>query len=276
MSSISNNEPKATANHQLRLAGRTAIVTGAGRGIGRAIAELYAREGARVVIASRSADGCASAVAAIEAAGGTAITKPTNVGIKSEVVDMVAFAVETYGRLDILVNNAQSWGTRDQPAGMPVPTPLESFGDAELDWTFDTGFRGTFWAMQAAFPHMRERGGRIINFASPYGMVGNAGTVGYNITKEAIRALTRTAAQEWGRHAITVNVVVPTARTDAADNIERANPEAMAAVVAALPAGRLGDPHLDIAPAVLLLATDDARYITGQTLGVDGGAFQHA
>ena len=142
--------PEATVNDQLRLAGRTAIVTGAGRGIGRAIAELYGREGARVVIASRSADGCSAAVEAIEAAGGTAIAKPTDIGIKSDVVDMVGFAVETYGRLDILVNNAQSWGTRDQPAGMPVPTPLESFGDAELDWTFDTGFRGTFWAMQAA------------------------------------------------------------------------------------------------------------------------------
>jgi len=117
MSSTSNNMPKATVSNQLRLAGRTAIVTGAGRGIGRAIAEHYAREGARVVIASRSADGCAAAVEAIEGAGGTAIAKPTNVGIKSDVVDMVRFAVETYGSLDILVNNAQSWGTRDQPTG---------------------------------------------------------------------------------------------------------------------------------------------------------------
>jgi len=263
-------------SNQSRLAGRTAIVTGAGRGLGRAIAELYAREGARVVIASRSAAGCASAVEAIEAAGGSAIAKPTDVGVKSEVVEMVVFAVETYGSLDILVNNAQSWGTRDEPAGLPVPTPLELFDDAELDWTFDTGFRGTFWAMQAAFPHMRDRGGRIINFASWYGAIGNAGTVGYNITKEAVRSLTRTAAREWGRHAITVNVVEPAAKTDAADKIERANPEAMAAAVAAIPMARLGDPNLDIAPAVLFLASDDARFITGQTLGVDGGMFLHA
>ena len=272
----STDETRTAVSGQMRLAGRTAIVTGAGRGIGRAIAELYAGEGARVVVASRSANGSAAAVEAIEAAGGTAIAKATNLGIKAEVVDMVGFAVETYGSLDILVNNAQSWGTRDHPTGLPVPTPLESFDEAELDWTFDTGFRGTFWAMQAAFPHMRERGGRIINFASPYGMTGNDGTLGYNITKEAIRALTRTAAREWGRHAITVNTVLPTAKTDAADSIEREYPEAMAAAVAAIPMGRLGDPRVDIAPAVLFLATDDARYITGQTLGVDGGLFLHA
>src|SRR5579859_7591481 len=100
MTNTPSNVLARGGTNQLRLAGRTAIVTGAGRGIGRAIAELYAREGARVVIASRSADGSAAAVEAIEAAGGTAIAKPTNIGIKSDVVDMVRFAVETYGSLD--------------------------------------------------------------------------------------------------------------------------------------------------------------------------------
>ncbi|MDT7561765.1 MAG: hypothetical protein QOG76_389 [Pseudonocardiales bacterium] len=257
----------------MRLKGKTAIVTASGRGIGRAIAQLYGREGANVVVASLREDECAATVKAIESDGGTAVAKPTNVGIKADVGDMVTFAVDTYGGLDILVNNAQSWGTREHPTGLPIPTPLELFDEAELDWTFDTGFRGTFWAMQAAFPHLRDRGGRIINFGSWYGQMGNEGTVGYNITKEAIRGLTRTAAREWARHGITVNVITPAAKTDAAANIERTNPDVIAAAVATIPMGRLGDPDTDVAPAALFLASDDSRYVTGQTLGVDGGVF---
>jgi NAD(P)-dependent dehydrogenase (short-subunit alcohol dehydrogenase family) len=257
----------------VRLKGKTAIVTASGRGIGRAIAQLYGREGANVVVASLREDECAATVKAIESDGGTAVAKPTNVGIKADVGDMVTFAVDTYGGLDILVNNAQSWGTREHPTGLPIPTPLELFDEAELDWTFDTGFRGTFWAMQAAFPHLRDRGGRIINFGSWYGQMGNEGTVGYNITKEAIRGLTRTAAREWARHGITVNVITPAAKTDAAANIERTNPDVIAAAVATIPMGRLGDPDTDVAPAALFLASDDSRYVTGQTLGVDGGVF---
>src|ERR1700739_712430 len=108
----------------MRLEGKTAIVTGSGRGIGRAIAETFAREGANVVIASVGEEECASAVNAITAAGGAASAKPTNVGRRDEVEAMVAFAVETYGALDILVNNAQSWGTAGRP--MPLPLPVGS------------------------------------------------------------------------------------------------------------------------------------------------------
>ncbi|MHB8691560.1 MAG: SDR family NAD(P)-dependent oxidoreductase [Solirubrobacteraceae bacterium] len=259
----------------MRLQGKTAIVTGSGRGIGRAIAELYAREGANVVIASVGEDECNVAVNAITAAGGAAAAKPTNVGQRDDVESMVAFTVDTYGGLDILVNNAQSWGTAEQPAPLPIPTPIEEFNEAELEWTFDTGFRGTWWAMRAAFPHMRERGGRIINFGSWYGQMGNYGTVAYNVTKEAIRALSRTAAREWAPFGVTVNVITPAGKTDAARSIEEINPDAMAAALATIPMGRLGDPQTEVAPAALFLASDEARYITGQTLGVDGGVFLH-
>jgi 2-hydroxycyclohexanecarboxyl-CoA dehydrogenase len=259
----------------MRLQGKTAIVTGSGRGIGRAIAELYAREGANVVIASVGDDECNAAVSAITAAGGAAVAKPTNVGRRDDVKEMVAFTVNTYGRLDILVNNAQSWGTAERPMPLPIPVGIEEFDEAELEWTFDTGFRGTWWAMRAAFPHMRERGGRVINFGSWYGQMGNSGTVAYNVTKEAIRALSRTAAREWAPFGVTVNVITPAGKTDAARSIEQTNPDAMAAALATIPMGRLGDPQTEVAPAALFLASDEAGYITGQTLGVDGGVFLH-
>jgi NAD(P)-dependent dehydrogenase (short-subunit alcohol dehydrogenase family) len=257
----------------MRLEAKTAIVTGSGRGIGRAIAELYAREGASVVIASVGEDECIAAVEAITSSGGTAAAKRTNVGNRDEVEAMVAFTVETYGGIDILVNNAQSWGTPARPTPQPVPTAIEDVDEAELDWTFDTGFRGTWWAMRAAFPHLRARGGRIINFGSAYGQMGYAGTVAYNVTKEAIRALSRTAAREWAPHGVTVNVITPAAHTDASRAIAETQPDALAAILATFPMGRLGDPATEIAPAALFLASDEAKYITGQTLGVDGGVF---
>jgi NAD(P)-dependent dehydrogenase (short-subunit alcohol dehydrogenase family) len=105
--------------------------------------------------------------------------------------------------------------------------------------------------------------------------MGYSGTVAYNVTKEAIRALSRTAAREWAPHGVTVNVITPAAHTDASRAIAQTQPEALAAILATFPLGRLGDPDTEIAPAALFLASDEARYITGQTLGVDGGVFLH-
>jgi NAD(P)-dependent dehydrogenase (short-subunit alcohol dehydrogenase family) len=255
----------------VRLEGKVAVVTAAGRGIGHGVAMLFAAEGARVVAASLGVEETEATVAEIVAAGGTAHACPTNVGVKSEVQALIQSAVETYGQLDIVVNVAQSFGTRAAPTGAPVPCPLQDFRDEEIDWTFDTGFRGSLWAMQAAYPHLRGRDGRVINFGSFYGQTGQAGTLAYNVTKEAIRALTRTAAREWAPHAVTVNAITPAAKTDAATGVEQSAPDAYAAAVAAIPVGRLGDPLGDIAPAALFLASPDSRYVTGQTLAVDGG-----
>jgi NAD(P)-dependent dehydrogenase (short-subunit alcohol dehydrogenase family) len=136
--------------------------------------------------------------------------------------------------------------------------------------------RLALWAMQAAFPHMRDRGGRIINFGSWYGKAGQEGTLAYNLTKEAIRALTRTAAREWAKYGITVNVINPAAKTDAAAHVERNNPEAFAQALAMIPMGRFGDPEGDIAPVAAFLASRAAGYVTGQTIEVDGGLLMHA
>jgi NAD(P)-dependent dehydrogenase (short-subunit alcohol dehydrogenase family) len=259
-----------------RLDGKVAIVTAAGRGIGHGIATLFAEEGAKIVVASLGDAECKATTEEILAAGGKAVSCPTNVGNKDDVLAMVRRAIEEFGQLDILANVAQSFGTRANPTGQPVPNPVQDFSDDEIDWTFDTGFRGSMWAMQAAFPHLRGRDGRVINFGSFYGVTGQAGTLAYNVTKEAIRALTRTAAREWATEGVTVNAINPAARTDAVANIERENPDVYAAATGAIPMKRLGDPYGDIGPAALFLASADSRYITGQTLAVDGGLVMHA
>jgi len=259
-----------------QLEGKVAIVTAAGRGIGRGIARLFAREGAKVVVASLGEEECAITVDEIRAAGGTATAKATNVGLKDEVVSMVRFAVESHGQLDILVNAAQSFGTQAKPTGATVPTPVQDYSDEEIAWTFATGLSGSLWAMQAAFPYMRDRGGRIINFGSWYGKAGQEGTLAYNLTKESIRALTRTAAREWAKYGITVNVINPAAKTDAAAYVEQNNPEAFAQALAMIPMGRFGDPEGDIAPVAVFLASAASGYVTGHTFEVDGGLLMHA
>jgi len=173
-----------------RLAGRVAIVTGAGMGIGRGIARRYAREGCRVVIAELRAEQGERTAAEIRAAlGGAARFAAVDVGRRGDVEQMVADTVATEGRVDVLVNNAQ---------GYTPLIPLEEKTDDMLARSLETGLWATFWSMQAVFPHMRDqRFGRIINFCSLNGVTGAWYSVDYNATKEGIRGLTRSAAREW-------------------------------------------------------------------------------
>jgi NAD(P)-dependent dehydrogenase (short-subunit alcohol dehydrogenase family) len=254
-----------------RLDDDVAIVTGAGRGIGRAIAREYAREGARVVVASRTPATVQSVVDEIESAGGTALGITIDVGERDQVEDMVSRTVERFGRLDILVNNAQGFGTKAEPAGSPGHIPLEDFPEDTWDYTFQTGLKATLFAMQAAFPHLRERGGRIINFGSGNGIGAMKGTAAYNATKEAIRSLTRTAAAEWGKHDIRVNVIIPTMATDSAEAFFEARPGIREKLAQQIPLRRFGDVERDIGPVAVFLASSDSDFITGQAIHVDGG-----
>lgn len=253
------------------LKNKIAIITGAGRGIGRGIALRYGEEGMRVVVASRTASTVEAVVNEIKAAGGTAIGITCDVGDQDQIKSMVRQTVEAFGAVDVLVNVAQGFGTPSEPAGSPVVTPLEQYRDEEWEHTFRTGATATLWVMKAVFPHMKERGGSIINFGSKWGIEGYPGTAAYNATKEAIRALTRTGAREWGKYGIKVNCINPVIQTDAAASVAKDRPDLMEHLVKLTPAGRLGDPYRDAGGLAAFLASGDSDFLTGHTFPLDGG-----
>jgi NAD(P)-dependent dehydrogenase (short-subunit alcohol dehydrogenase family) len=255
--------------------GKVAIVTGAGRGIGRGIALSYGRAGAKVVVASRSSATVESVSAEICNEGGTALGISCDVGQRDQIFGVAERAARAYGSIDILVNNAQSFGPAANPSKIWDLQPLETFDEDDWEHTYRTGLLATLWGMKAVFPHMRERGGKIINMSSMAGQVGNAGSAAYNVTKEGIRALTRTAAREWGRYGINVNVISPSIRTDALDQFERANPEFIEGALAQVPLGRFGDPVKDAGPLAIFLASSASDFITGMTFMLDGGLLMY-
>jgi NAD(P)-dependent dehydrogenase (short-subunit alcohol dehydrogenase family) len=247
-----------------RLQGRSAIVTGAALGIGRGIARALARQGAAILVADiDDAAGLATAQQLREEFGTCAEFLHTDVSVKSEVLAMVAAAQSRFGAVDILVNNA--W------AGSGMKR-VEHKSDEDFERSIRIGLMAALWSMQAAFPLMRERRyGRIINLASLNGVNAHMGTADYNAAKEGLRALTRTAAREWAPYQICCNVICPAARTEAFDKFAVHSPENARAITAANPMGRMGDPENDIAPVAVFLASEDCRYLTGNTLFVDGG-----
>lgn len=240
--------------------GRVVIVTGAGQGVGRGIANHLAKAGARVVVADWNTGKLQRTVDEIRAAGGEATGVEFDLFRKETVDAMVDAVVDAHGRVDAVVNNAQTFRPN---------APMATVGADDLDVFYHSGVRGTLWAMQAVHPHMRAAGwGRIVNFASSMGRVGFQGFGAYNASKEAIRALTRTAAREWARDGIVVNDIAPAAAPPRA-----VGSEAYQAFMATVPAGRNGDPEWDIGPVALFLCSDACRYLTGQTFMVDGGGF---
>lgn len=245
-----------------RLSGRVAIVTGGGQGVGLGIAQVFLREGARVLITGRTPDKLEAAVAGLAADGGEAAWIAGTAGVRADAEAAVAKAVELFGGIDILVNNAQT----SKPG-----TLFEDTDDALFAMTIESGLYGSFQHMQAAVPHMKEKGGTIINFGSYEGIHGGIGFAAYAATKEAIRGLSRTAARELGKYKIRVNVICPAALSPIAQQWVKDFPEEAEKVMKLVALGYLGDCREDIGPAALFLASDDSRYVTGQTINVDGG-----
>ena len=246
------------------VAGRVVIVTGAGQGIGRGMARHLGRNGASIVVAEWKEHRAERTAAELTELGVPALAVVSDVSRKDDVDAMVTATVERFGRVDALVNNAQTF----RPTA-----PLATVDGADLDVLYESGVKGTLWAMQAVHPHMKAAGwGRIVNFASAAGVTGMAGYGAYNASKEAIRALTRTAAREWGRDGIVVNCICPGAASKRGQESAERDSDAYRQFMREHPIGRQGDPEEDIGPVALFLCSDACRYMTGQTLMADGGA----
>lgn len=254
----------ATAMHTV--AGKVIIVTGAGRGVGKGMAVHLGRGGANVVVAEWKPDLLDAAVAELEGLGVTTLGVACNVMERGEIEAMVAATVERFGRVDGLINNAQTFRAL---------APVAEVSEADIDVFYDSGVKGTLWAMQAVYPHMRAQGwGRIVNFASSMGITGGSGFAAYNASKEAVRALTRTAAREWAPDGIVVNCIAPAAADHHGEAGKQS--EGYRIFIENCPMGRQGDPELDIGPLAWFLCSDATRYLTGHTFMADGGAFMWA
>lgn len=246
-----------------RLHGKVAIVTGAGQGIGAAIAECYARHGARVLITGRTMDKLEQVATSIRDQGGTVAPLQALAGNKADAEKTVALALEQWGRVDILVNNAHTFTDY-----LPLTDPrMEEHCLIDMQ----SAFIGSLQLMQLCYPAMVKQGaGSVINFGSSYGLRCEPGFLAYAASKEAIRALTKTAAKEWGPDGIRVNTLLPSAMSPKALwYLKESN--SYDAELAKVALGKFGEPE-DITPTALFLASDDSNYVTGQTIGVDGGS----
>ena len=244
--------------------GQTVIVTGAGQGLGRAIAKVFAKRGANLVINGRTKSKLDVVEAELKALGAKVAVLVADVAKRPDCDATVALAEKEFGRIDVLINNAQ--------AGAEAGTKVLALTDEKFNLVFGSGAMGTLYMMQACHPIMkRGGGGSIVNFGSSTGITGDVGFGGYVMNKEAIRGLSRVAANEWGGDGIRVNVVCPSAMTEAAEIFAKDHPEAFARVLKDIPLRRMGDPEMDIAGAVAALAGPDFIYVSGQTLQLDGG-----
>lgn len=242
------------------LDGQVAIVTGAGQGVGRGIALAVAAEGARVALLGRTLSKCEAVAAEIGERGGSGIAIGCDVEHRDQIESSVEQVVSTWGRLDLLVNNAQSM----------TYASIRKLTDDDMNSMWNSGPMATFRLMQTCFPHLRDSKGCVINIGSGSSIMPHAAMSGYAMAKEAVRTLSRVGAVEWGRYGIRVNSICPLADSPGARGFDDST-GAYDAVTTQIPLGHWGDAEADIGRGVVYLGGPDGAYITGTTLMIDGG-----
>lgn len=243
------------------LEGKVAIVTGAGRGLGRSMAHALVEAGAAVTVAARTRTELDSFVDEAKAAGGRALACPTDITDEDSVQRMVEATVETFGRVDVLVNNS----------GIVATTPLVEQAAEEWDQVVATNLRGTYLATRAVGRHLlAQQSGKIVNIASNFALQGVANHAAYSSSKAGVIAFTRSMAIEWARHDIQVNAIAPGYFATPLNATLREDTETLTKVVRAIPTRRMGEPD-ELKPWLLLLAGNESNFMTGEVIVLDGG-----
>lgn len=247
-----------------RLQGKVAVITGGGKGIGFGLARAFAREGADLVITGRNEERLVEAKEKLENEYGVSVLPIAADGADEGAIKrVVAVAVERFGRIDTLINNAQV-----SKSGLPLVEHTRE----DLDIAINSGLYAAFFYMKECYPYLKESNGSVINFASGAGLFGKLGQSSYAAAKEGIRGMSRVAAAEWGPDGIRVNVVCPLAMTESLQEWKENYPDLFAKTIQGIPLGRFADPMEDIGRVCVFLASDDASYVTGETVTLQGGS----
>lgn len=242
------------------LENKVAIITGAGSGFGRATAELYAKEGAKVVVVDYNEETAMETVKAIQGSGGEAVSVKADVSQEADIKNAIQTAVDTYGQIDILFNNA----------GIYVPGTVEETTMEDWNHSLNVNITALFLASKYSIPYLKETNGNIINTASAGGIIGFPNAISYAATKGAVISFTRAMAVDYAESGVRVNAICPgTGETGMTKDLLEID-EIYQGFVSPIPMKRLGKPH-DVANAALFLGSDQASYITGHALPVDGG-----
>lgn len=247
-----------------RLEGNVTLITGGGKGIGFGLAQAFAKEGSDLVITGRTESRLIEAKTALENEYGIKVLPIVADGAdETAIKDVVSKTIATFGKINTLVNNAQV-----SKSGLPL---IEHTRE-DLDLAIFSGLYAAFFYMRECFPYLKETHGSVINFASGAGLFGKLGQSSYAAAKEGIRGLSRVAAAEWGPDKVRVNVICPLAMTESLKEWQENYPDLFEKTIQGIPLGRFADPINDIGKVCVFLASDDASYMTGETITLQGGS----